>query len=61
MVAAAGIVGAVITKLLWMLLLPVFGFFLGFLFLVLKVLLIIGLVWLGFSLFRKLTDRPSEA
>jgi hypothetical protein len=61
MVGAAGIVGLVLTKLLWMLMLPVLGMFIGFLVLVLKIALIVGLVWFGFSLFRKWTDKPSEA
>jgi hypothetical protein len=61
MVGAAGIVGLVLTKLLWMLMLPVLGMFIGFLVLVLKIALIAGLIWFGFSLFRKWTDKPSEA
>ncbi len=61
MVAAAGIVGLIITKLLWMMMLPLVGIFIGFMVLVLKIALIAGLVWLGYSLFRKWTDRPSEA
>jgi hypothetical protein len=61
MVGAAGIVGLVLTKLLWMLMLPILGMFIGFLVLVLKIALIVGLVWFGFSLFRKWTDKPSEA
>ncbi len=61
MVGAAGIVGLVITKLLWMLMLPLVGMFIGFMVLVLKIALIAGLVWLGYSFFRKMTDRPSEA
>jgi hypothetical protein len=61
MVGAAGIVGLVVTKLLWMLMLPILGMFIGFMMLVLKVALIVGLVWFGFSMFRKMTDRPSEA
>ena len=61
MVAAVGIVGLVLTKLLWMLMLPIVGIFIGFMVIAFKVLLVIGLVWLAFSLFRKFTDRPSEA
>ncbi|HEY2804861.1 MAG TPA: hypothetical protein VGI92_03295 [Gemmatimonadales bacterium] len=60
-VAAAGFVGLIVTKLLWLLLLPVIGMFIGFLVLMLKIALVVGLVWFGFSLFRKWTDRPSEA
>ena len=61
MVGAAGIVGLIVTKLLWMLMLPILGLFIGFMVLVLKIALIVGLVWFGFSMFRKMTDRPSEA
>ena len=61
MVAGFGIVGFFVAKLLWALVLPIVGMFIGFLLLVLKIALIVGLVWLGFTLFRKLTDRPSEA
>jgi hypothetical protein len=61
MFAGAAFLGVVITKLLWMLMLPLVGMFIGFLALVLKFALIAALIWLGYSLFRKLTDRPSEA
>ena len=58
--AAAGIVGAVLFKVL---LLPFVGFFLGFLLWALKIALIVGLIWFGFMLFRKLTtnEKGSEA
>ena len=58
--AAVGIVGAVLFKIL---LLPLFGFVLGFALWVLKIALIVGLVWFGFMLFRKLTthEKGSEA
>ena len=59
--AAVGIAGLIFAKLLGFLILPIFGMFLGFFFLVLKIALIVGLIWFGFSLFRKWTDRPSEA
>jgi uncharacterized membrane protein len=61
MLAAAGFVGVFLTRLLGFLLLPLVGMFIGFVLLVLKIVLIVGLIWLGFSLFRKWTDRPSEA
>ena len=60
-VGAVGIVGFIITKLLWMLMLPILGMFIGFMVLVLKIALIGGLIWLGYTFFRKMTDRPSEA
>ena len=59
--AAVGIVGLIFAKLLGFLILPIVGMFLGFFFLVLKIALIVGLIWFGFTLFRKWTDRPSEA
>ena len=59
---AAGVVGVVVAKLLWgFVALPVLGFLLGIFFFFVKMLLIISLVWLGYKLFCKLTDRPSEA
>jgi hypothetical protein len=59
--AAVGFIGAIIGKLLFMLLLPVFATLIGFVVLAIKVVLIVALVWLGFFVFRKLTERPSEA
>jgi hypothetical protein len=60
-VGAFGIVGLIVTKLLWMLMLPILGMFIGFMVLVLKIALIGGLIWLGYSLFKKMVDKPSEA
>lgn len=59
--AAVGFVGAIIGKILFMLLLPVFATLIGFVVLAIKIVLIVGLVWLGFFVFRKLTEKPSEA
>ena len=59
--AAVGIVGIVALKLLGYVFLPFVGMLLGFLFLILKVVLIAALIWWGFSLFRKWTERGSEA
>ncbi|MFI5208506.1 MAG: hypothetical protein ACHQU8_04455 [Gemmatimonadales bacterium] len=59
--AAVGFVGAIITKLLFLLLLPVFATLIGFVALAIKIVLIVAVVWLGFFVFRKLTERPSEA
>lgn len=59
--AAVGFVGAIIGKLLFMLLLPVFATLIGFLVLAIKIVVIVALAWLGFFVFRKLTERPSEA
>ena len=59
--AAVGFVGAIVAKILFMLLLPVFATLIGFVVLSIKIVLIGALVWLGFFVFRKLTERPSEA
>jgi putative flippase GtrA len=59
--AAVGFVGAIITKLLFLLLIPIFGTLIGFVALAFKIALIVAMVWLGFFVFRKLTERPSEA
>jgi len=60
-VAAVGFVGVLLYRLLWALMLPVVGAFVGFAMLLVKIALIAALVWGGFWLFRKLTERPSEA
>ncbi len=59
--AAAGIVGVVLAKFLWMLVLPIVGVLTGVLALVFKVALIAFLVWLGFKILNKMTERPSES
>ena len=59
--AAVGFVGAIVAKVLFMLLLPLFATLIGFVALAIKIALIVGLVWLGFFVFRKLTEKPSEA
>jgi hypothetical protein len=59
--AAVGIVGLVALKLLGFVFLPIVGMLLGFLFLALKIALIVALIWWGFSLFRKWTERGNEA
>lgn len=51
--AAAGILGVAVWKVLSILLLPLLGTFLGFLFTIGKFALLIGLVVLAFRLFRK--------
>lgn len=57
--AAAGLVGAVLFKVL---LFPFIGFMLGFLMWALKIAVIVGLIWWGFWLFRKwTTERGNEA
>ncbi len=59
--AAVGFIGAILGKLLFLLLIPIFGTLIGFVALAIKIALIVALVWLGFFVFRKLTERPSEA
>lgn len=59
--AAVGFLGIALGKLLFMLLLPLFATLVGFIALAIKIALIVGLVWLGILLFRKLTEKPSEA
>ena len=61
MFAAAGFIGVLLTKLLMILVLPLMGMFIGFVFLVLKVLLVVGLTWLGYWLITRATERPSES
>jgi len=51
--AAAGILGVAVWKVLSILLLPLLGTFLGFLFTIVKFALLIGLVVLAFWLLRK--------
>jgi hypothetical protein len=60
MFAAAGFIGVLLTKLLMMLMLPLVGMFIGFVFLVLKVLLVVSLIWFGYWLFTRASERPSE-
>lgn len=59
--AAVGILGVVTLKMLGFLLLPLLGMLLGLVFTVLKITLVIALVWWGFNVFRKWTERGSEA
>ena len=59
--AAVGIASVLAAKLLGMLMLPLLGMFIGFLFWIGKLILIAALIWFGYQLFKKLTERPSEA
>jgi len=61
MVAGAGLIGVVALKLLGMLFLPLLGMLLGFFVWALKIALIVSLIWWGFHMFRKWTERGSEA
>ena len=60
MFAAAGFIGVLLTKLLMILVLPLMGMFIGFVFLVLKILLVVSLIWLGYWLITRASERPSE-
>jgi hypothetical protein len=59
--AAAGVVGVILTQLLWLVLAPILGLLIGSLVWIVKIALIVGLAWLAWVLFRKLTERGSEA
>lgn len=58
--AGVGFAGLFLAKFLWVLLLPIFGMVIGLVALVLKVAFIAALIWFGFWLFRRMTDRPAE-
>jgi hypothetical protein len=51
--AAVGVVGVVLWKLVWLFVLPFVGMLLGFLIVAGKVLLIVGLLYLVYRLYRK--------
>jgi hypothetical protein len=59
--AAVGFIGVLLFKLALVFLLPAVGMAIGFVALVIKIALIVGLVWAGILLFRKLTEKPSDA
>jgi len=60
--AATGVAGFVALKLVGILLLPLLGMFLGFVMWALKIVLIVGLIYLGYKLFQRIFhERPSEA
>lgn len=60
-VAAAGAIGVIVWKVLWVMLLPLFAALLGFLMTAFKVALIVGLIYILYRLYRKLTDQPVSA
>lgn len=51
--AAVGVVGVVLWKLVWLFILPFVGMLLGLLIVAAKVLLIVGLLYLVYRLYRK--------
>jgi len=61
MLGGTAIIGAIIAKMLWVLLMPLVGMFIGFVVFMLKVLLIVGLLWAGYKLAQKLMERPAES
>lgn len=61
MFGGVAILGVIISKLLWMALLPLVGMFIGFVVFMLKVVLIVALLWAGYKLAQKLMERPAES
>lgn len=62
MLAGTAILGVLALKVLGLLLLPVLGLVLGFVMFVLKIVLIAGLAYLAYKLFRRWgEERGSEA
>jgi len=59
--AAAGVVGVILTQILWVIFAPILALLVGGLVWIVKIALLVGLVWLGWVVFRKLTERGSEA
>jgi uncharacterized membrane-anchored protein len=57
--ATAAVVGVVLWKLIWLFILPFVGIAVGFVVLALKILLIVGLVFLAYRLYRKLVARST--
>ncbi|MEO8636916.1 MAG: hypothetical protein ABI587_16695 [Gemmatimonadales bacterium] len=58
-VAAAGVIGFVLWKLMLLLLLPLFGIALAGVFVIIKVSFIIGMVCLAFWLVKRLLRDPA--
>lgn len=61
MLAATGVAGLVLIKLVGVLLFPLLGVLIGFLLWALKFALIAGLIWWGFHLFKRWSENGSEA
>lgn len=61
--AVTGLAGLMALKLLGYILLPILGMALGLVMWLLKIALIVGLVWFGWSLFQRWShgERGSEA
>ena len=60
-IAAAGVVGLVLWKMLGIILLPLIGTVLALVVMAIKVILIVGLVWLLFRLFNNRKKEGGEA
>ncbi|MBI1723825.1 MAG: hypothetical protein HYR48_07955 [Gemmatimonadetes bacterium] len=59
--AATGVVGLVLIKLVGLLLFPLLGVLIGFVVWALKLALIAALIWWGFHLFKRWNEKGSEA
>jgi hypothetical protein len=57
--AAVGLAGIAIWKVLWILLLPLFGALFGFVALALKIALFLIVVWVLFRMVRSFTREPT--
>jgi hypothetical protein len=58
--AATGIIGLIVLKLLGWVVFPVLGVLLGALIWFLKIALIVALIYWGYQLFKRWTERGSE-
>ena len=59
--AAVGVASILALKLAGMIFPMLLGMLIGLVFWIGKLLLIAALIWFGYQLFKKLTERPSEA
>ena len=59
--AAVGVVSILLAKLAGMVFPVLLGMLIGFAIWIGKLLLIAALIWFGYQLFRKLTERPAES
>jgi hypothetical protein len=58
--AAAGIVGVILTQLLWLLVAPLLAMAVGAVVFLVKAVFLALMVWLAWTLFKKLTERGQE-
>jgi hypothetical protein len=57
--AALGVAGFVVFKMLWLLLLPLVGALVGFAVLAIKIALVVALVLIAIKLFKKISEPAS--